>query len=362
MTVCEISRNTSPLCFMPDGRLVCYSKGHVMLINDGTEAGRIPVAASKKEMFLGWSRHASRLFRLGIRTATAIDDENILFSVGNSIYEANLTTGMISCGWYCGDGVRPLAFSTVKGINGFIDGIYFGGYLQNNEKQPVSIYLRKGEDCWDNIFTFPEGEINHVHNIIEDSYRDCLWIFTGDFGDAAAIWKVSNGFKKVERVAYGNQKWRGCVAFALPEGLLYATDAPFADDFIYLLNPESMVLKELFPIHGSCIYGCQWKNQFVFSSTVEADGRDETIWKLLFSRKRGSGIVDTYVRMYIGNPTQGFKVVYKEKKDWLPFIFQFGAFRFPTGVNNSDTLYFQPVAAKHDGILMAIEDSSCARV
>ena len=42
-----------------------------------------------------------------------------------------------------------------------------------------------------------------------------------------------------------------------------------------------------------------------------------------------------------------FKEIYKEKKDGMPlYTFQFGVFKFPAGVNNTDALYFQPVATR----------------
>lgn len=95
----------------------------------------------------------------------------------------------------------------------------------------------------------------------------------------------------------------------------------------------------------------------MFSSTVEADGRDEPLLKLLFSKKRGTEIEDDYVRMYMGNLESGFKEIYKEKMDRLLFIFQFGVFKFPAGVNNSDTLYFQPVSTKGNDLrLMGMEE------
>jgi len=269
------------------------------------------------------------------------------------IQELNLATGELSQGWNCGEGIRPLIFTEVKNIDGFEDGIYFGGYLGNRDKKPVNIYRRAGVDQWEVVYTFPQGAINHVHNVVADPYRQCLWIFTGDFDEAAAIWKVTDGFKQVERVVCNDQKYRACVLYALPEGLLYATDAPFADDFIYLLNPETMEAKELFPIHGSCIYGCQWKDKYVFSSTVEGDGRHNSRWQFYFGRKRGAGIKDDYVHMYMGNLEEGFLEIYKEKKDGMPlYTFQFGVFKFPAGMNNGDTLYFQPVATKKNDLRM----------
>ena len=115
----------------------------------------------------------------------------------------------------------------------------------------------------------------------------------------------------------------------------------------------TMQAKELFPIHGSCIYGCQWKDKYVLSSTVEGDGRNTSRWEFYFGRKRGAGIKDDYVHMYMGNLQEGFKEIYKEKKDCMPYYtFQFGVFKFPAGVNNTDTLWFQPVATMKNDLRM----------
>ena len=356
MNISSFSNNTIPLCFLPDGRLACYQRGSIVLFQDGKNTDRVLVFMSGKERLLGWNKPTTRLYRFGFRAAAAVDNGHIVLSRGNVLHELDLMSGELSNGWYCGEEIRPLVLSDVQGIEGFKDGIYFGGYLKNNEKKPVNIYHRKGVDDWEVAYTFLEGAINHVHSVISDIYRQCVWIFTGDFDDAAAIWKVTDGFKKVERVAYGDQKWRGCVAFAIPEGILYATDTPFSKNHIYLMKEDGSV-EIVGDICGSCIYGCQWKDKYVFSSTVEADGRDESLKKLLFSKKRGSGIEDDYVRMYVGDCAAGFKEAYKEEKDWLPFVFQFGVFKFPAGINNSDTLYFQPVATKKNDLrLMAMED------
>ena len=353
----EVTKHATPICVLADGRLLCYHREKILLLNKKNVEKTFVIPLRKREKVLGWSRFLSRLLRFGVRAAEAIDNERIVLSLGNKLYELNISTGKLSDGYYCGEGIRPLIFTELKDIQGFDNGLYFGGYLGNMGKMPVSVYHRVGVDKWRVIYTFPQGTINHVHNIVADPYRQCLWIFTGDFDEAAAIWKVTDNFKRVERVACNDQRYRACVAFALPEGLLYATDAPFADDFIYLLNTETMEAKELFPIHGSCIYGCKWKDKYVFSSTVEGDGRNNTRWQFYFGRKRGAGIKDDYVHMYMGNLQEGFKEIYKEKKDCMPlYTFQFGVFKFPYGVNNTDTLYFQPVATKKNDLsLMAIQ-------
>ena len=345
-------KNTTPLCFFPNGKLLSYHLGEVVVFSKGRIEKVIPIPISTKERLLDRSRLATRLLRFGIRSAIAIDNQKVIISIGNLLYELDIDKAQLSKGWNCGDGIRPLLFTEVKGIKGVEDGIYFGGYLGNKDKKPVNIYHRTGVDQWEVVYTFSQGTINHVHNIVADPYRQCLWIFTGDFDEASAIWKVADNFKMVGRVVCNDQKYRGCVVYALPEGLLYATDAPFADDFIYLMNPETYEVKELVPIDGSCIYGCQWKDKFVFSSTVEGDGRNTSRWEFFFGKKRGAGIKDNYVHMYMGNLKEGFKEIYREKKDWLPFLFQFGVFKFPAGANKSDILYFQPVATKRNDLAL----------
>ena len=69
------------------------------------------------------------------------------------------------------------------------------------------------------------------------------------------------------------------------------------------------------PIDSSCIYGCQWNDKYVFSSIVQRDGRNPPRMEFCFGRKRGAGIKDEYVHMYCVNIKEGFKEIYKEKKD-----------------------------------------------
>lgn len=348
--IISTASNTVPLCFLPYGPLLCYRNGKIVLLCRNQEEKTIPIPISFKERLLGKCRWAIRLFRFGVRAAEVIDEQHVVLSIGGCLHELNIEGGALTSGWRCDEGVRPLLMTTVKNINGFDDGIYFGGYLVNMEKKPVNIYRRISIDRWKIVYTFPQGTINHVHCVIADPYRQCLWVFTGDFDESAAIWKVTNNFQKVELVACNDQKYRGCVVFALPEGLLYATDAPFTENYIYLMDTETYEAKPLFSLHGSCIYGCQWKNDYVFSSTVEGDGRNVSWLEFLFGRRRGAGIKDDYVHMYKGNPTNGFQEIYKEIKDNLPFVFQFGVFKFPCGLNTTDTLYFQPVATKKNDL------------
>lgn len=69
-----------------------------------------------------------------MRAAWAMNEENVLLSIGSMIYELDLNSGQLSEGFFCGEGIRPLIFTQVEGISSVDEGIYFGGYLGNRDK------------------------------------------------------------------------------------------------------------------------------------------------------------------------------------------------------------------------------------
>ena len=347
-----VAKRTKPLCWLPSGKLVAYSRGKLLLYSDQGCVEEHTLFNSDEERILGLSKWATRLLRLGVKQSIPIDDEHIILSVKNTIYEYSFPERKLSKGFTMHERIRPLYFTEIKSIEGFDDGIVCGGYLYNMDKSPVHIYRRIGIDKWEPVFTFEKGVVNHIHNIIPDPYRKCLWIFTGDFGEAAAIWKATDNFNNVEKMVCDDQTYRACVAFALPEGLLYATDNPYFDNYIYMIKDMSTMEKiPIASLSGTCIYGCRWKDQFVFSSTVEADNyENSTLIDSLFRHRLGAGIKDEYTHLYIGHPNTGFEDVLKRKKDFLSYLFQFAVFMFPSGTNNSDALYFYPMATTENDL------------
>lgn len=350
----RIDKRLTPICYLPCGDLVCYKDAHFLILGEKGIKKEVPISVTIKERLLGKNRIISRLLRYGVRAAVAVDDNTIIYLRNNILYELDINSNVVSKGYNCEQGGRPLNLVSVVGIRGFEDGIYFGGYFNNFDMKPVHIFKRCANDDWRIVYTFQNGVINHVHTIVPDVFRQCLWVFTGDFGKAAAIWKVTDNFKKVECVAQNDQKYRSCVAFPTAGGLVYATDTPFTDNYIFLIS-EKGELKDLAHIDGSCIYGGMSGDLMFFSSTIEPDGRNNTYKNLFFNYKRGAGIKNNYIHLYGGNPSIGFKEIYKLKNDLLPPIFQFSCFHFPAGYSATRTIFFQPIATcKNDCSLMKI--------
>ena len=344
--------NFYPLCYLTTDTLLLFKKDTFYILDIAsskyTELVRIRLSLIEKLIYL--FPLLPRILRMGIRCAMKISDDLVLFVIKKTVYELNLQDRSISKGYSTTDKSRPLAFSQITAITGFEDGIYYGGYVDNPFKEPVAIYKRISTDKWNKIFEFPDGAIEHVHHIIADKYNDTVFILTGDFDHSAGIWIAKNNFTSVDPILIGKQKYRGCVAFPTSKGLIYATDSPFYDNSIRLLTKEiddKWISKELQTINGPSIFGCEWKNDLVFSTSVEGDGRNQSLFYKLFGRRSGIGIKNEFSYIYKGNLENGFKVIYKVKKDVLPFyLFQFGVLVFPSGMNNSKFLPVYHIATK----------------
>lgn len=352
--------NFYPLLYLNDGFLLAYKKSILYIVDPDSNyiIKKYVLHLGWKEKYLSRIKILHRTLRLGIRNSIQIDDSTVLFFVNKRFYEVNLLTGIIKKGFVPPEGMRALNISEVKGVKGFEDSFLFGAYINPFKKKEVPIYRRVSTTEWQKVFTFSADDVNHVHNIIPDRNNKCLWILTGDFGDAAAIWIASDNFRIVHRVISGNQEARACEAFILDGKLIYATDSPFSSNSIRVLEKidEKWQSRKLLDISGSCIYGCQWNKKLVFSTAVEPNGQE--VGRLaLFSRKRGKGIFDQYCHIYIGDLENSFKDVYSVEKDNWPYpLCQFGTLQFPSGVNNTKKLLVYHMATKqHDCKTITLE-------
>ena len=334
-----------------DNDLTLISKGHkIFFYNQKTSKisflNKLPVPFYLK--IIRHSKLLSRLFRYGVILGIQKDNDSSLLVFNKKIYDFNLNSYEISKSFDLKRGSRPLNITNIKNIEGFDDQVCFGEYFMNFEKKEVHIYSLKKDNNWKISYSFSEGEIEHIHNIIPDKNRNLLWILTGDFENSAGIWVAENNFQKVYPILRGKQNFRACVAFPTNEGLLYGTDTQFKQNSIRLLYKENVwKTRKIFDVNGPIIYGAKFKDDFYFSTSVEGESTEKGKYLQYFDRTRGKGVITNYSHIVKGNLNDGFKVVYKNKKDIYPFIlFQFGSITFPNGKNISNYLYFNINALK----------------
>jgi len=302
-----------------------------------------------KSFISNYSLALRRLFRSDIRYGFLSSDNLILVKSG--IFRIfNLSKREWIESIRIPRGSRPLNMVHFQNVDGFTNGIYFGEYFSNPSKEECHIY-RLEDSKLEKVYTFPKGKINHIHNLIVDRFQNCIWILVGDFDDSAAIYKATNDFNTVERICYGSQQYRSCVAYPTEKGLVYATDSQFEQNKICLLHKieDQWTSEILHEINGPCIYGTKIdKNQY-FSTAVEAINSGNRFKKYL-RNKKGPGIIKNQTEIIEGSLDSGYKTIYSNKKDNLPFmLFQFGNILFPSGINKTGKLIFTNIGSKkHD--------------
>lgn len=259
-----------------------------------------------------------------------------------TVYRIDLTNNkIIDKQDYPLKGKRPLNSDTIKDLNGFDDGIYYGEYFSNFEKHPVSIY--KLSDCFERVYQFREGEINHIHAIVSDYYRNCLWIMTGDFDNGSSIWMAKDNFKEVVCIYRGEQKFRSCVGFVFEEGLLYATDSPNDVNSLRLIKIKHNEFEniELCKLNGPSIYGVKLKDYCVFSTSTEPEYKIKLGYLNLFSTKPAKGIRENKSFLIKVDDRFNVTTIHKANKDFFPYgLFQFGTFKFPRYIDVNHNILF----------------------
>ncbi len=333
-----MDKNFKLLCYSNEYYL--YSKGARLYVGKSFEDTPISLKgalAGKLKSCLGSLRLFARALRLEPRCGIFVDESHALVSYHGAIYHVDCCSGEITLEHnYRPQMNNPLCFTKLEGIEGFTDGIYYGEYYLNHENKEVNIFRRNDEaGSWKIVYTFEAGSIYHIHGIIPCKSRNSVFILTGDKDSESGIYECKDDFKQVVPVVTGKQAYRACVALPVADGLLYTTDTPLEDNYLYHLSFDTKEITPIIPIAGPCIYGkVVSDNEMVFSTSVEPDSRITGI-RYQFTRKLGSGVKDRYTHLYyVKSGATGItaKEIFKSKKDILPMgAGQFGTLMFPAG-------------------------------
>ncbi len=290
--------------------------------------------ANIKCRMLSKLRICQRIFRLEPRTAILVKENLFLVSFSGGVYLLDIEAkNVLKVHEYREGMSNVLSFTKISNLRTVDDGIYYGDYFTNSYKEPVGIYkYNEKQGIFKQIFKFSQGEINHIHQIVEDKCRDRVWIFTGDSGDAAAIWYTEDNFKSINKILGQSQLYRACKAFVVEKGLIYATDTPLEQNYIRLLKIKDSEIEEqnLAEINGSSVYGTYVGGKFIWSTTVEPQNGEKSKLLHLLSYKRGLGIKtwNSEVIEY-DYKNKSIQVVNSYKKDIYPMgLCQLGSVMF----------------------------------
>lgn len=343
-------KRLKPLFFDNVGDLVLGGANGLYRLSKDRQLELLAVLpVSVKNKLLACSTWGYRLARLGFGCG-AFFKGLYFFTFGAKLYSYDPLSAKLRCEFNFRVGRGPLSLTVIEDMAGFDDGIFFGEYFGNRNRESVNVYKRTNAESWEIVYTFRQGEINHIHGLVADPIRECVWLLAGDFEHSASIWKAERNFSIVEPLLRGEQAYRACVAFPLEQGLLYATDTQLSGNSIRLLKQleGEWVSEKILDINGSCIYGGELSEYFVFSTTTEPSDDISNKFLSLFDRKPGPGILKNKSDVLLLRKSDlACRVLFSKNKDFLPYrLFQFGAIIFPHGRSTENTLFAYSVGNK----------------
>ena len=323
------------LLYLLDSQKGILFKQMSFYVVDLTTGEKIPIAklpVSKKTKILSRSRVLSRLKRLEPKCAGRLSETEFVVSLLRSCWLIDTARGI--CEKLCDN---PAGFSEVINFCSVQDGVYWGDYGRNTEYREVKVYHLGKDHRISVVHTFPVGTVRHIHNIVEDDNGFVL--FVGDNEAEAGIYKVNKDWSEVKPWKTGQQKYRAVVGFPYNGGVLYATDSVETENNIRLITVEGEE-KLLAPLNGSCIYGCETKDDFLFSTTVEP--HEGGGLKSLLIDSLGGGI-----------RSRDVTIMAVSKKDltarqvWPMKLFQYGRCIFAGGQEKQSVAWGSPVACRY---------------
>jgi len=293
-------------------------------------------------------RLAARIFRVGIDAAAPIQDDWLLIAMRDTLYRVSLTTGECHVDLHIEGGGRVLNLSEIVDPDSGGRTICFGDYVTAFDGRPVRLWRRGTAEHaeWQVAATFPAGMVDHVHNIVQTP-DGAVFVLTGDFGDAAGIWRSNPDLSLLEPIARGNQGVRACWLWQAPNGeIVFATDSQFEANHLRRLSGGTA--QDLAPILGSSIYAYADASRVLFSTTVEPGELTGKRLRDIFERQPGPGIMgqDAAIYAYDGSD---LALIHRARKDsWPMRLAQFGTFRFCNGSAPADRFYAYGVAVERD--------------
>ncbi len=301
----------------------------------------VSIPVGKIKSFLCRFRITNRLLRIEPRCSVRVGPSRFFISLLHKVWLLDIEANTIN-EIYSG----RKNFSDCLNLCNCNGDVYWGDYGANVIHEPVNIYRYSNNKKIDIVYTFPAGDVMHIHNIFMDDKKEFFWVLAGDNEKKAGIYKANLNWNEVKPWKTGEQKYRAVVGFPCQGGLLYATDSVETENHLRLIDTEGEE-HVICPINGSCIYGCETKEHYLFSTTVEPH-EGTGFWRK-FDNRLGGGIKSRDVHIIaVSKKDLSYRIVQKLHKDWWPMVFfQYGRVRFAGGQENNSSVWCSPVACCH---------------
>lgn len=317
-----------------DGQTVYASRGYSIYKSvDGGNRWKLDgKLADTKYSLLSHIRLVARLLRIEVSSMQILDDGSRLLIAKKGIFKAIPNSKKYVRVFQVPRGSKPM--------NICIDSrgdLFFGEYLLNgpflqDSREEVNMYTSKDRgESWDVCYTFSPNTIRHVHGVFYDNYTDKIWFTTGDRGNECIIGNSDDGFKTINIVKQGGQRYRAVKLLFYKDFIVYGTDTQIEQNYIYSLDRDSGDETELKKIQGSVISAAKVDQKACISTAVEPSEYN----------------IDTNVYLWYTENGKEWQQLYSTKHDGLSLkYFQFARYQFPEGAIQDNKIFAYGSALK----------------
>lgn len=234
------------------------------------KVARVPIGLS-----LFWLNNFTMFRRLTLRAECieiAIDENGTIcafaagsmWQLGDGEKKFKKTGKMPHFGRGVGRGV--MSHGIMAGVAGEF---FFGEYFNNPDRIGVAIYkYDSSEKKWIVPHKFGLGQVRHVHALQTDPFTGKLWVCTGDEGNEPMIGWSDDGFKSINPIGQGSQKWRACQLVFTESAIYWGTDTGSVElAGIYRWDRVTMELTQLIRTEGAIFYSTRLADGTIVMST-----------------------------------------------------------------------------------------------
>ncbi len=174
-----------------------------------------------------------------------------------------------------GRGVLPQGYTSDADGN-----VYWGEYWRNEDKQAARLMKSKDEGItWETIYTFPKGDIRHIHAVQYDPYFNAIWVATGDLDKECSIMYSIDDGQSFTKIGTGTQKWRAVSLMFTKRSVCWGMDSSeeFEKPKIQCWNRKTKKTEELNTLDSNAFYSTVLNNGTQILSTDGLNG-EASLW------------------------------------------------------------------------------------
>lgn len=276
-------------------------------------------------------------------------DGEFVFAFSGAVYSLSLQSFVISSELILRDEMNsPLSFCKVSDSKNHQDKIFFGEYFENTKHEPVRIFLRSNRK-WSVAYTFPSGEIKHIHSISYIEKSHCFLIATGDSQSESSIYITYDDFSSVQVFLGHSERYRTCSLVDKNNFLYFCGDSTTIPNFLCKVDTNDLrEVANVAQLPGPVIYSLSLPvhDLYFFSTTVEP-AVCSSRFKYFLSFRLAASIENNYSHFFVFDETGKTQELCSFKKDaFAPGLFGFGAIKICKCDQNSFFLSFQGITKR----------------